>query len=127
MSIKTKVKEFFSTYDRQIRKDMDFWIKYRPSRWGDLLPEKFLRPLFKLIKSKGGQKFFLISALVFSSLFVGVIPTLSFIFSNIFRLWLIVLVIQLLYWFFAIASVYSRLIIQAFSKYIIVLFYKLND
>ena len=127
MSIKTKVKEIFSTYDRQIRKDMDFWIKYRPSRWGELLPEKSLRPLFKLIKSNGGQKFFLISALIFSLLFVGVIPTLSFIWSNIFRLWLILLVIQLFYWVFAIASVYSRLIIQEFSKFIRVVFYKLID
>ena len=127
MSDKTKAKEFFAKYDRQIRKDMEFWIKYRPSRWGDFLPEKSFKPLIKFIKLKSGKKFFLISALIFSLLFVGVIPTLSFIWSNIFRLWLIVLVIQLFYWFFAIASVYSRLIIQAFSKYIIVLFYKLID
>ena len=50
MSNKTKVKEIFATYDRHIRKDMDFWIKYHPSCWGDLLPEKSLTPLIKFIK-----------------------------------------------------------------------------
>ncbi len=127
MSNKTKAKEFFATYDRQIRKDMDFWIKYRPSRWGDFLPEKSFKPFIKFIKSKSGKKFFLISALVFSLLFVGVIPTLSFIWSNIFRLSLIILVIPFFYWAFAIASVYSRVIFHAFSKYIRVVFYKLID
>ena len=93
MSNKKIAKEILATYDKQIRKDMGFWIKYRPSRWGAFLPEKSLKPLIKFIKSKSGKKFFLISALVFSLLFVGVIPTLSFIWSNIFRLWLIILVI----------------------------------
>ena len=123
----TKAKQFFATYDRQIRKDVDFWIKYRPSRWGDFLPEKSLKPLIKFIKSKSGKKFFLISALVFSFLFVGVIPTLSFIWSNIFRLWFIILVIPFFYWSFAIAFVYFRVIVHAFSKYIRVVFYKLID
>ena len=59
MSDKTKAKEFFAKYDRQIRKDMEFWINYRPSRWGDFLPEKSLKPLIKFIKSKSGKKFFL--------------------------------------------------------------------
>ena len=127
MSNKTKVKEIFATYDRQIKKDMDFWIKYRPSRWGDLLPEKPLRPFIKFIKSKRGHNFFFIAALIFSLLFVGVIPTLSFIWSNIFRLWLTLLVIPFFYWALAITFVYSRVIVQAFSKYIRVLFYKLID
>ena len=49
MSNKKTVKEIIADYDRQIKKDMGFWIKYRPSRWGDLLPEKSLRPLIKFI------------------------------------------------------------------------------
>ncbi len=127
MSNKTKAKEFFAKYDRQIKKDMEFWIKYRPSRWGDFLPEKSFKPLIKFIKSKSAKKFFLISALIFSLLFVGVFPTLSFIWSNIFRLWLIILVIPFFYWAFAIAFVYFRVIVHAFSKYIRVVFYKLID
>ena len=125
MSNKKKVKDFFSAYDRQIRKDMVFWIKYRPSRWGDLLPEKSLKPLINFIKTKGGKKFVLISALIFSLLFVGVIPTLNFIWSNIFRLGLILLVVPLFYWVFAIASVYARIIVQAFYRFIRVIFHKL--
>ena len=57
---KKTLKEILAAYDRQIRKDMGFWIKYRPSRWGDLLPEKFIRPLLTFIKTKGGKKFVLI-------------------------------------------------------------------
>tara|TARA_B100001250_G_scaffold408301_1_gene430468 strand:+ start:1194 stop:1580 length:387 start_codon:yes stop_codon:yes gene_type:complete len=127
MSNNKTPKEILATYDRQIRKDMGFWIKYRPSRWGVLIPEKSLRPFIKFIKTKGGKKFVLISALIFSLLFVGVIPTLNFIWSNIFRLWLILLVIPLLYWAFAITSVYARVIIQVFCKFIRFIFYKLID
>ncbi len=127
MSNKKIVKEILGAYDRQIRKDMAFWIKYRPSRWGDLLPEKSLRPLIKFIKTKGGKKFVLLSALILSLLFVGVIPTLNFIWSNIFRLWLFLLLIPLFYWAFAITSVYTKLIIQVFCRFIRVIFFKLID
>ena len=72
MTYKKKAKEILSNYDRQIKKDMDFWIKYRPSRWGDLLPEKPLGPLFTFIKTKRGKKLVLILALVFSLLIFGV-------------------------------------------------------
>ena len=120
-------KEILSTYDRQIKKDIEFWIKYRPSRWGDLLLEKYLRPFIKFIKTKGGKKFFLISALIFSLLFFGVIPTFNFIWSNFFRLWLILLFIPLFYWVFAITFVYSRVIFQVFFKFIRVVFCKLFD
>ena len=108
---KKTLKEILAAYDRQIRKDMGFWIKYRPSRWGDLLPEKFIRPLLTFIKTKGGKKFVLILAFLLSLIFVGVIPTLNFIWSNIFRLWWILLVIPLVYWTLAITSVYSRVLV----------------
>ena len=125
MSNKKKVKDFLAAYDRQIRKDMVFWIKYRPSQWGYLLPEKSLKPLIKFIKTKGGKKFVLISSLIFCLLFVGVIPTLNLIWSNIFRLGLILLVIPLFYWVFAITSIYARIIVQAFCRFIGVIFHKL--
>ena len=124
---KKAVKEILAPYDRQIKKDIGFWIKYRPSRWGDLLFQKSLIPLIEFMKTKGGKKFALISALTFSLLFVGFIPTLNFIWSNIFRLWLILFVIPLFYWAFAITSVYSRVIIQAFCRFLNVVFYKLID
>ena len=103
---KKTLKEILAAYDRQIRKDMGFWIKYRPSRWGDLLPEKFIRPLLSFIKTKGGKKFALIFTFLLSLISVGVIPTLNFIWSNIFRLWWILLVIPLVYWTLAITSLY---------------------
>ena len=127
MNNKKTAKDFLASYDRQIRNDIGFWIKYRPSRWEKLLPEKYLRPLKSVFKSKGGRKFVFISALIFSLLFVGVIPTLNFIWSNIFRLWLILLVIPLSYWVFAITSVYSRVIVQVFCRFIRSIFYMLID
>ena len=110
-------KEILSAYDRQVRKDMGFWIKYRPSRWGDLLPEKFIRPLLSFIKTKGGKKFALILAFLLSLIFVGVIPTLNFIWSNIFRIWWILLVIPLVYWVLAITSVYARVLVQGLFEF----------
>ena len=107
---KKTLKEILAAYDRQIRQDMGFWIKYRPSRWGNLLPEKFIRPLLTFIKTKGGKKFVLILVFLLSLIFVGVIPTLNFIWSNIFRIWWILLVIPLFYWILAITSVYTRVL-----------------
>ena len=114
---KKTLKEILAAYDRQIRKDMGFWIKYRPSCWGDLLPEEFIRPLLTFIKTKGGKKFVLILAFLLSLVFVGVIPTLNFIWSNIFRIWWILLVIPLAYWTLAIISVYSRVLVQGFFEF----------
>ena len=114
---KKTLKEFLAAYDRQIRKDMGFWIKYRPSRWGDLLPEKFIRPLLSFIKTKGGKKFALIFTFLLSLISVGVIPTLNFIWSNIFRIWWILLVIPLVYWTLAITSVYSRVLVQGLFEF----------
>ncbi len=112
MTKKKTLKEIFTACDRQIREAMGFWIKYRPSRWGDFLPEKFTRPLLKFIKTKGGKKFALTFAFLLSLIFVGVFPTLNFIWSNIFRIWLILLVIPFVYWTLAIAAVYTKILAQ---------------
>ena len=61
----------------------------------------------------------------FSTFLVGVIPTLNFIWSNIFRLWLVLLIIPFVYWVFAITSVYVRVIAQAFCRFIKVVSIKL--
>ena len=114
---KKTLKEFLAAYDRQIRKDMGFWIKYRPSRWGDLPPKKFIRPLLAFIKTKGDKKFALILAFLLSLIFVGITPTLNFIWSNIFRIWWILLVIPLLYWTIAITSVYSRVLVKGLFEF----------
>ena len=114
---KKTLKEILTAYDRQIRKDMGFWIKYRPSRWGDILPEKFIRPLLTFIKTKGGKKFVLILASLISLIFFGVIPTLNFVWSNIFRIWWILLVIPLVYWTLAITSVYSKVLVQGVFEF----------
>jgi len=100
---------------------MAFWIKYRPSRWGELLPNNFLRPLIKFIYNKEGKKYVFITALIFGLIFVGVIPTLNFIWSNIFKVWLFVLVIPMFYWTLAITSVYMRVILKAFSEFVMVI------
>jgi len=118
MTKKKTVTEIIASYDRQIRKDMGFWIKHRPSRWGYFLPEKFLIPLLKFIKTKGVKKLIVILAVIFSLIFVGVIPTLSFIWSNIFRLWLILLIIPLAYWTLAITSVYTRVVAHWVCEFI---------
>ncbi len=118
MTNKKTLKEFLAAYDRQIRKDIGFWIKYRPSRWGDLLPDKFIRPLLKFINTKSGKKFVLILVFIFSLIFVGVISTLNFIWSNIFKVWLILIVIPLTYWTLAITSVYTRVLAHGFCEFV---------
>ncbi|WP_269610672.1 hypothetical protein [Prochlorococcus marinus] len=118
MTNKKTVTKTLASYDRQIRKGMGFWIKHRPSRWGYFLPERFLRPLLKFMKTKGVKKLILIFAFIFSLIFVGVIPTLSFIWSNIFRLWLILLFIPLIYWTLAITSVYTRVVAHGVYEFI---------
>ena len=82
-----------------------------------MLPEKFIRPLLTFIKTKGGKKFVLILAFLLSLIFVGVIPTLNFIWSNIFRIWWILLVIPLVYWTLAITSVYSKVLVQGIFEF----------
>jgi len=118
MTKKMTIKEILAAYDIQIRKDMDFWIKYRPSRWGELLPEKLKRPLLTFIKTKYGKNCLLILAFLFGLIFVGVMPTLNFILSNIFRLWMILLFISLFYWTLAITSVYTRMLAQGVFEFV---------
>ena len=122
MTNKKKAKDILATYDMQIRKDMEFWIKYRPSKWVGFLPGNFTKPLHKFIKTKGVKKFVLILALLLSLIFVGVIPTLNFIWTNIFRLWLGFIFIPLVYWTFAITVVYARVIIKSFCRFLRVFF-----
>ena len=118
MTYKKTAREILAACERQIRIDMEFWINWRPSRWGDFLPKKFARPIVESIKTKGGKKYVLILAFIFSLIFVGVFPTLSFIWSNIFRVWLILLVIPLIYWTLAITCVYMRTIAQGIFEFV---------
>ena len=127
MTFKKKVSEIFAAYDKQLKMDMAFWLRYRPSRWLELLPGKLMRPLLKIIRTNGGKKFVLISAFIFSLIFVGVFPTFNFIWSNIFRLWLILLIIPLGYWLLAITSVYARLIVKAVCEIVSAILDKLID
>jgi len=106
---------------------MVFWIKYRPSSWGGLLPEKFIKPILKLVKWKGGKKFVVILVLIFSLIFVGFIPTFNFIWSNIFRVWLSLLIVPIVYWAFAITSVYMRVIVLFLLDFSRVVIDKLID
>ena len=127
MNKKRTVKEILAKYYRQIKKDIGFWIKYRPSRWFFLLPEKSRKPLITFIDRKGGMKFIIKLALLFSLIFIGLIPTLNFIWSNIFRVWLIVFVIPLIYWGLAIAIVYVRVITLAVGEFVRVVLDNLID
>tara|TARA_Y100001968_G_C19243736_1_gene660781 strand:+ start:480 stop:854 length:375 start_codon:yes stop_codon:yes gene_type:complete len=117
MTKEKKARKLFEAYDKQIRKDMNYWMKYRPSCWVDILPEKFKKPFIKLIKNKNSKKLFLVSAIIFSLVFLGFIPTISFIWSNIFRISLILLVIPLIYWALAITAVYGKVIAKVFYKF----------
>lgn len=118
MSNKKTLKKILAAYDRQIREDMGFWIKYRPSRWGDLLPEKLIRPSLNLIKTKRGKKFLFLLAFIFSSIFIGIMPTLNFIWSNIFKVGVIFLFIPLAYWTLAITTVYARVLARGFCEFV---------
>jgi len=92
-----------------------------------LIPDRFIRPLLKFIERKGSKKFILTATLIFSLIFVGVIPTLNFIWSNLFRFWLILLFIPLSYWAFAITFVYTRVIALALCEFVRVVFDTLID
>tara|TARA_Y100001968_G_scaffold132479_1_gene120909 strand:- start:3364 stop:3741 length:378 start_codon:yes stop_codon:yes gene_type:complete len=111
-------KKILSAFDRQIKNDIGFWIRNRPSRWRYLLPEKFIKPFLKYIEKRGGKNFVLKISLIFSLIVVGFIPTLNFIWSNIFRVWLILLFIPIVYWTFAIISIYARVLNLVFSEFI---------
>ena len=119
MTYKKTLKETIATYDRQIKKHMSFWINYRPSRWGYLLPDKFSRPLLKFIKKKGGRTSVCILLLTFSSFFFGFLTTLNFIWSNIFKVWLFLLIIPMVYWILAILTVYVRVITLALIELVL--------
>ncbi len=120
-------KEILSVYERQIRIDMAFWIKYRPSRWGAFLPDKIVRLFKRLIEKKGGKHFVFILALILSLKFFGFFPTLNFIWSNFFRIGLIIFIIPILYWVLAIISVYTRLIAFVLLEFLTIVYDNLLD
>ena len=120
MNKKKKAQEILDAYEKQIMKEMSFWIEHRPSRWGVLLMDNSKNPFFKFIERKGGKKFILKFALIFSLIFVGVVPTFKLILSNIFRVWWILLFIPIIYWVLAIIFVYTRVIVITIREVIVV-------
>tara|TARA_Y100001968_G_scaffold295522_1_gene302986 strand:+ start:1483 stop:1860 length:378 start_codon:yes stop_codon:yes gene_type:complete len=107
-----------AAYEKRIKKEMSFWIKHRPSCWWGVLPEKLVRILLRFIKTKGVKNFLIIFSIFLSFIFVGFVPTLSFIWSNIFKLWLTLLLIPIIYWSVAITSVYTVVLAQVVCEFV---------
>ena len=107
------------TYRIQINKDMAFWIKYRPSRWLSFIPKRLEKVILRFIDKKNSKQFIFYTALIFCFIFVGFVPTINFIFSNFWRLWLIPIFICMIYWLLAVVAIYSRVIFVVLRDFIL--------
>ena len=110
----------------QISRDMFFWIKYRPSLWLSFLPirKKDKNTIKQFIIKKNSKQFIFYSFVICCLIFVGFLPTVNFIFSNFFKIWLIPIIIPIVYWAIAITAVYSRVIAIKLVEIILVVFKK---
>ena len=103
----------------QINKDMDFWIKYRPSRWLSFIPKRLEKSISQFIDKKNAKHLAFYTALISCLIFVGFVPTLKFLFWYLFKIWLICILIPLAYWVIAISLVYSRVICIKLVEFIL--------
>ena len=124
---KKKLKEILEAYYRNIRKDMGFCIKYRPSTWRSLIPQIIEKPIKKFFIKKSRRRLVFYSVLILSLMFTGLVSTINFIFSNIWKLWLIPIIVCVTYWVLAISAVYLKVTALFLSELILVVFEKLID
>ncbi len=111
--------------DYQIKRDMDFWLKHRPSRWLSFLPKRYKKSILRLIYNDTVKKLVFYTALLFCLIFLGFLPTLKLFFWYLFKIWLIFILIPLTYWVLAIAAVYVRIIVITLIEFILAILDKL--
>ena len=120
--IRNKLSIAAEKYEKRINMDLAFWIKYRPSTWSSHAPKKFVS-FYKLSFDKKISRRVVFCLILFCSLiFIGLLPTINFIFSNFWRLWLIPILTCLCYWIVAFVVVYLRFIIFVLKELIFIIF-----
>ena len=112
-------------YGDQINRDMAFWIKYRPSRWATLLPNRHKKIFILFHSKKKIRLLFIYPILIFFIIFLGFLPTINFVFSNFWRLWLIPILVCLSYWILAVLVIYLKIIILLLRKLMLVIIDKI--
>ena len=116
---KTKFARNIQSIDDQIKRDMDFWLKYRPYRWLSFIPKRLEKLILQFIDRKDPKRLVFYITLIFGLVFVGLVPTLKFLFWYLFKIWLICILIPLAYWGLAIISIYSRVVSIILLKFIL--------
>ena len=113
--------------DNQIKKDMAFWIKHRPSRWSSFIPNRLEKTFLQLINNKYSKQFVIYTAFIFCLIFVGFVPTLKLLFWYLFKIGLICILIPFSYWVIAISAIYSKVIAIKLIEVILTTFDMLFD
>ncbi len=108
--LKAKFARDIESIDDQMKRDMEFWIKYRPSRWLSFIPKRFEKLILQIIEKKKSKQLVFYIALICCLIFVGFVPTLKFLFWYLFKIWLICILIPFAYWGASITAVYLRVI-----------------
>ena len=62
---KKSFKRYLQSIDYQIKRDIDFWLKYRPSRWLSFIPKRHEKTILRFIDKKNSKKFIFYTALIF--------------------------------------------------------------
>ena len=122
-----KLEREIQSINYQIKRDIEFWMKYRPSLWLSFSPKRLEELILGFIEKKGNKEFVFYTALLCCLIFVGFVPTLRLLLWYLFRIWLICIVIPLAYWVTAISIVYSRVILIKLVGFILAVFDKLID
>jgi len=126
-SRKKKVAKDLNYFGEQINKDISFWITYRPSTWIGLIPKGIKKRIIQFFSKKNYRCFAFSFLLIICLVFIGFVRTINFIFSNLWIIWLIPVLICLTYWTLALLLVYLRVIALFFDAWILTTLSKLFD
>ncbi len=115
---KNKFARDIQRIDYQMKMDMDFWIKYRPSCWLSFIPKRLEKSILQFLDKENAKRLVLYTVFIFCLMFVGFVPTLKFLFWYLFKIWVIFVLIPFGYWGLAIAAIYSRVIVITMVEFI---------
>ena len=69
--LKNKFARYIQRIYYQIGMDMNFWIKYRPSRWLSFISKKLEKRILQFIDKKKSKRLIFYTTLVFCLIFIG--------------------------------------------------------
>ena len=120
--IKRRISSYLLIYGKQINRDLSFFIKFRPSKWLSFISPRIEIPVKKFFRNKNRRRFFITPAIFLCLIFVGFFPTINFVVSNFWKLWLIPVLICMGYWLIAFLAVYLRAISLLICKLLMDIF-----